>query len=247
MTHEQVEVICSHRLKGEVERLAGTAAGTRRPGHAIVEVSSSALANLKGAFEIGRILDRYWVVTDPRPDCNEAMVASFFDDLSSGYEGMVDGERNRRNVEHLLWLLLDHCRVPDGPLLDLGCGPGASRTQVTARGREVWGLDISPRMREVAAAAGMDVLAPEELGRSGAGRFAGAFASYVLHLDPRPADLARVMSLMAPSGVLVANVHKERGLEALREHVEAEGCSWTLLPSPRLDIHGPYVAISDDR
>lgn len=234
-------------MKVEVERLAGSAPGTMRPGHAIVEVSPAALADLTGAFEIGRILDRFWVVTDPWPDSNEAMVASLFDDLSSGYEGMVDGERNRRNVDHLLWLLLDHCQAPGGPLLDLGCGPGASRPQVAARGRRLWGLDISPRMRKVAVAAGMDVLAPEEIGRSGPDRFAGGFASYVLHLDPRPADLARVMSLMAPSGVLVANVHKERGLKVLREHVEAEGCSSTLLPRPRLDIHGAYVAISNDR
>ena len=90
---------------------------------------------------------------------------------------------------------------------------------------------------------GMDVLAPEEVRSLEGEEFAGGFASYVLHLDPRPADLRSVLSTFGPGGVLVANVHKDRGLETLRSYLSDAGCDSEPLPPPDRDVHGSYLAI----
>jgi SAM-dependent methyltransferase len=201
------------------------------------------LPALRGAVDVGKILDRYWICTDSDPLQNELMISSFFDDLSGEYREIIEPARNAENVRHLLWLLLDHLGAPAGTLLDFGCGPGVSRALVAERGRSVVGVDLSRRMRELAAETGMDVIAPEEVRSFDGEEFAGAFASYVLHLDPRPADLRPVLSTLRPGGVLVANVHKDRGLETLRSYLDGAGCDSEPLPPPGQDVHGSYLAI----
>lgn len=226
-----------------MEDVVGRSPDDLRPGHAVFHVAPDVLPALKGAVDIGVILDRYWVCTDNDPLQNELMISSFFDDLSKEYREIIEPTRNAENVRHLLWLLLDHLGMPGGTLLDFGCGPGASRPLVAERGRSVVGVDLSRRMRELAAQTGMDVLAPEEMGSFEAEEFAGGFASYVLHLDPRPADLRPILSTFGPGGVLVANVHKDRGLETLRSYLDGAGCDSVPLPPPDQNVHGSYLAI----
>jgi SAM-dependent methyltransferase len=239
------EVICSRPLSTTVKATTGVSPSYVREGHVVFRVPSGALSSLSAMFEIGRILDQYWMITDTDSANNEKMIASFFDDLASDYGNIIDPGRNADNVRHLLWLLLDHLKVSGGVFLDLGCGPGASRAQVEARGQSVVGVDLSPRMRILAADSGMVTLTPLQLEASQPGSFAGGFASYVLHLDPRPDGLRRVLSTFLPGGALVANVHKDHGLEILCEYIESEGCSWKRLPPPVLDIHGSYLAVID--
>jgi SAM-dependent methyltransferase len=238
-------VVCSRALSAAVQEVSGQRPSQIRSGHVVFQLVMSTIEVLAQRWEIGTILDRYWVLTDPDPISNETMIGSFFDDLSAEYGRIIDSKQNRDNVRHLLWLLLDHLRIPEGALLDFGCGPGRSRVQVEATGRSVVGVDLSARMRVIAGASEMSVLTPQELLATQAGSFAGAFASYVLHLDPRPERLGQVIASIEAGGALVANIHKNRGLETLCQHIESEGCSWELLPKPALDVHGSYLAVRD--
>ncbi len=72
---------------------------------------------------------------------------------------------------------------PGGPLLDLGCGPGHVAAHLAGLGAEVHGIDLAPRMVEIAA-----VLQPELTFEVGdmlelelePGRFGGAVILYCL-------------------------------------------------------------------
>src|SRR6059058_1093602 len=66
-------------------------------------------------------------------------------------------ERRRDEPEHLELVerTADEFRrfvEPPGPVVDLGCGPGAHARALARRGYEVTGLDGSPRMVAVARA-----------------------------------------------------------------------------------------------
>jgi SAM-dependent methyltransferase len=111
--------------------------------------------------------------------------------------------------------------LPQGPVLDVGCGPAQVSGYLVARGRTAVGLDIAPGMlaeaaRLVPAArlVAADLLALPLRPAS----CAGAVASYSLHHLPRArlggalAGLARVLK---PGGVLVVITHGGGGEEWL--------------------------------
>jgi SAM-dependent methyltransferase len=111
--------------------------------------------------------------------------------------------------------------LPDGPVLDVGCGPAQVSGYVIARGRAAIGIDLAPGM--LAAAARLvpgarliaaDLLAPP-LRRASC---AAAVACYSLHHLPRArlgAALAGICLLLKPGGVLIVITHGGRGEEWL--------------------------------
>jgi len=111
--------------------------------------------------------------------------------------------------------------LPDGPVLDVGCGPAQVSGYLISHGRTAVGLDIAPGMLAEAARmvpeAGLvaaDLLALPLR----AACCAAAVASYSLHHLPRAgigdalAGLARVLK---PGGVLVVITHGGGGEEWL--------------------------------
>jgi SAM-dependent methyltransferase len=111
--------------------------------------------------------------------------------------------------------------LPDGPVLDVGCGPAQVSGYLIARGRIAVGLDIAQgmlaeagRLVPEAGLVAADLLALPLR----AATCAGAVASYSLHHLPRArlgdalADLARVLK---PRGVLVVITHGGGGEEWL--------------------------------
>ena len=102
--------------------------------------------------------------------------------------------------------------APPGPVVDLGCGPGAHALALALRGYDVVGVDGSPRMVEVARtrAAGHEVNATfEVLDVSAPLRFAdaslgGVFAILVLqHLPSPTAFIAEIRRCLRPGGYLL--------------------------------------------
>jgi SAM-dependent methyltransferase len=103
--------------------------------------------------------------------------------------------------------------LPDGPVLDVGCGPAQVSAYLIAHGRTAIGMDIAPGM--LAAAAHLvpgakllvaDLLAPPLRQES----CAGAVASYSLHHLPRArigAALTGLAAVLKPGGVLVVITH----------------------------------------
>jgi SAM-dependent methyltransferase len=111
----------------------------------------------------------------------EPLVASMRDDVVSMLRRAVNG---------------------DGPMLDVGCGPGAHARELPGF---VVGTDISPGMLQVAASHGGVALVQADLARGlpfADGAFAGALALLVLQHVPDPraavAELARVLQRDAP-------------------------------------------------
>jgi ubiquinone/menaquinone biosynthesis C-methylase UbiE len=102
--------------------------------------------------------------------------------------------------------------VGEGPVLDLGCGPGQVATYLTARGVPVIGVDLSPRMLRLAterAAAGFvaaDLRALPLPARSAA----AAVAFYSLQHLPRHelgTALDEVRRVLDVGGTLVVAAH----------------------------------------
>lgn len=99
--------------------------------------------------------------------------------------------------------------VPAGPVGDLGCGPGRITTYLAGRGLDVFGVDLSPGMVEVARQ-----LYPELRFEVGTlfdldlkdGELAGALAWYSLVHTPRedlPTVFAELYRVLQPGGYLL--------------------------------------------
>jgi SAM-dependent methyltransferase len=143
------------------------------------------------------------------------------------YEGMADGYAVRFGAElrepdcDTDFLDAALAGIPEGPVLDVGCGPAQVSGFVIRRGRSAIGIDLAPGM--LAAAARLvpqakliaaDLLALPLRPAS----CAGAVASYSLHHLPRGrlgAALAGLRAVLKPGGVLVVITHGGNGEEWL--------------------------------
>jgi ubiquinone/menaquinone biosynthesis C-methylase UbiE len=147
-------------------------------------------------------------------------VRRVYEGMAADYAVRFGAELRERDpdTEFLDTALAD---LPDGPVLDVGCGPAQVSGYLIAHGRSAVGLDIAPGMLAEAARlvpeAGLvtaDLLALPLR----AATCAGAVASYSLHHLPRArlggalAGLARVLK---PGGVLVVITHGGGGEEWL--------------------------------
>jgi len=110
---------------------------------------------------------------------------------------------------------------PDGPVIDLGCGPAQVSQYLIGRGRHVIGIDFSPAMLATAAKlvpqAGLvaaDLLALPLRDAS----CAAVVASYSLHHLPKawlPGALAGIRRVLRPGAVLVIVTHGGSSQELL--------------------------------
>ncbi|MGH3661339.1 MAG: class I SAM-dependent methyltransferase [Micromonosporaceae bacterium] len=101
----------------------------------------------------------------------------------------------------------------DGPVADVGCGPGHVTCHLYELGCEALGIDLSPRMVEIAQdrypgldfAVGsmLDIPAPDDA-------WAGAVALYsIIHLNPRQRETAcrELARVIRPGGGLLVGFH----------------------------------------
>lgn len=138
-------------------------------------------------------------------------VAALFDDYAADYDRHLTESLQYRVPERLAaWL--DELGLPSSlAIVDLGCGTGLSGAALSARARELVGIDLAPRMLERARARGIysrliegDLV--QVLGRE-SGRFDLAVAAdvfvYLGDLAPLAAALTRVLR---PGGGLAFSV-----------------------------------------
>jgi len=166
-------------------------------------------------------------------------LSGFFDGIAAEYQQLIHPQQNLANIQALVDWLLQDSQAGAGPLIDLGCGTGTSREIIERTGRTVIGVESSPQMRALAESAGMRVIEPR--GVSTLPRAAGAFASYVLHLDPTPRELPALLGRLRDGASFVANLHKGQGLAELEDYVERIGAR--LEHGPNHPQHGRYVKV----
>jgi SAM-dependent methyltransferase len=143
-------------------------------------------------------------------------------DTADGYD-RVAGEYARRLSDELAAKPLDRALLaafaemaPDGPIADLGCGPGHVALFLHRLGRRVIGIDLSPGMIETARK-----LRPGPEFRVGNilrldlddGSLAGAVAFYsIIHLtfEELPTAFAELRRVLAPDGLALIAFHAGR-------------------------------------
>ena len=140
-------------------------------------------------------------------------VARDYDRLAEEYTRRIFHELDGKPFDRDL---LDHFAsvVGEGRVCDLGCGPGHVARYLHDRGCDVIGIDLSPRMIEMARQLNPEVefrvgdLAALELED---GSLAGVVAFYsLIHLQPGQlaAALIELRRVLQPGGRLLAAVHE---------------------------------------
>jgi hypothetical protein len=177
-----------------------------------------AIDRLPYAVEAERLLDRYWIIhvrgdEEGRRDAE----LCFFDRIADRYELEIDPRRNRDNVRTLIQLAGVR---PGARVLDFGCGPGLSVRE--ADQIALVGCDVSPAMREQAAAHRLLTVGPEDLPKLESS-FDAMVASYVFHLAVPLIDLLAAMRSVRRGGRVAANFHKNRGFVDTTVSILREG------------------------
>ncbi len=120
-----------------------------------------------------------------------------------------------------------------GPVLDVGCGPGHVSAYLAARGLEVRGVDLSPRMVEharrahphvrfdVASATALD-LAPASLGG-----VLGWWSLFNLPRDVLPEAVGKFARALVPGGRALIATHVGEDDVLRREAYGGVAVSWT--------------------
>lgn len=111
-------------------------------------------------------------------------------------------------------LLLRVHDLPEGPLVDLGCGAGAAGAALAARfpGRPLAGIDASPAMLAAAEATGLYAETRQEDAASWQPQEPPAliFSNAALHwLADHPRLMPRLAGLLAPGGVLAVQMPRQ--------------------------------------
>ncbi|MFH9353441.1 class I SAM-dependent methyltransferase [Kitasatospora sp. NPDC017646] len=149
-------------------------------------------------------------------------VRGSYDAVAEEYLGRIGGELAHKVVDRaLLGAVLEE--AAGGVVADLGCGPGHVAGWLAGQGARVVGIDLSPRMVELAgrehpeaAFRTGDLLALP----AGDGEFAAAVALYsVIHLEPDellPA-FVEMRRVLRPGGVLLVSFHLGKEVRRLEE------------------------------
>ena len=113
--------------------------------------------------------------------------------------------------------------VPSGlDVLDVGCGTGIASRQIAKRGAKVVGVELAPRMAEIARGHGVDVETGAFEGWDAAGRtFDRVTSAQAWHWLDLPIATAKAASVLRPGGSLCliwnAGSHPDDLADALEE------------------------------
>jgi SAM-dependent methyltransferase len=146
-----------------------------------------------------------------------AAVRESYDTVAADYTRLVKEPAELDPVSRAMLAAFAELAAPLGPVADLGCGPGKVTAHLAALGVPVFGVDVSPRMIELARAAYPELrftvgsmtaldIADGELG--------GILAYYTTHHTPPqwlPTVFAEFHRTLAPGGRLMLAGHVGNG------------------------------------
>ncbi|MDH6120369.1 class I SAM-dependent methyltransferase [Kitasatospora sp. GAS204B] len=130
-----------------------------------------------------------------------------------------------------------------GPVADLGCGPGHLTAHLARAGLSAFGVDLSPRMIELARQAYPELrfelgsMTALELGDDELGGILAHFSTHHTPPEALPAVFAECYRVLAPGGHLMLAGHVGDGeqLSPTRAYGDHPvSYAWYLLPAPRI-------------
>jgi predicted TPR repeat methyltransferase len=155
----------------------------------------------------------------------EGYVTNLFDSVARQFEHHLVGELEYQVPEALAKLVLPELKAK-ACVIDLGCGTGLVGTALAAAGAEITGVDLSPRMLEIAARRGayaklekgelVDVLAR----MPAASAHAVLSADVFIYIGDLSAVFAAVARVLAPQGLFAFSVE---GLESGSYQLQPSG------------------------
>ncbi|MFN2537366.1 MAG: DUF480 domain-containing protein [Mycobacteriales bacterium] len=153
----------------------------------------------------------------------DAEVITTYDAVARDYAAALAQELEGLPFER--WLLAEVARQADGPVIEVGCGPGHVTAYLTAQGADAHGLDLSPAMvaeaRQRFPEGSYQVGDLRQLMRpTDAPGWAAVLAWYsLIHLAPAelPDAVAALVRPLAPSGQLVLATQTGGGTRRVTE------------------------------
>lgn len=143
----------------------------------------------------------------------DANVRAAYDAVAADYAEEFLDELEGKSFDR--WLLWRVAELAQGPIADIGCGPGQTTRVLADAGAEVVGIDLSPAMIEVAKAAHPDLQFQTgdmaRLLRPPAAAAWGAITGWYSAVHLAGSELAGVYAglarVLAPGGWLALSVH----------------------------------------
>ena len=134
-----------------------------------------------------------------------------YDELAVDYARLLGDELAGKPLDRALLAALAELAV-DGPLADVGCGPGHVTAHLAALGATTFGMDLSPRMCSLGASTtGLSFAAGDMTALPlRTDSLAGVACLYaVIHLDEaaRSAAYAEFARVLRPGGHLLISFH----------------------------------------
>ena len=135
-----------------------------------------------------------------------------YDTVARAYDAQLADELDHKPLDRALLAAFLELAGP-GPVADVGCGPGHVTRFLAARHPDVFGLDLSPRMIEIARERAPDlpfVVASMLSLPVADGAWAGAVALYsIIHLSPseRVAAFRELARALRGGGWLLVSFH----------------------------------------
>ncbi|WP_435283190.1 class I SAM-dependent methyltransferase [Streptomyces koelreuteriae] len=144
-------------------------------------------------------------------------VRESYDTVATDYARLVKEPAELDPVSRAMLAAFAESVRPLGPVADLGCGPGKVTAHLAALGVRAFGVDVSPRMIELARAAYPELrftvgsMTALEIGD---GELGGILAYYTVHHTPPqllPTVFAEFHRTLAPGGRLMLAGHVGNG------------------------------------
>lgn len=161
--------------------------------------------------------DREAVLADG-PEVRDARVLAAYEAAAAAYSEALLDELIEKPFD--IWLLERIVGLADGPVMDLGCGPGQIAAFLADQDVEVHGLDISPQMVAQARSnfpdLDFEVGRFEQLLRPRTAAAWGAIVAWYCFVHLAPSELAHALrtvgATLRPGGVLALALHLGDGI-----------------------------------
>ncbi|GAA2234777.1 class I SAM-dependent methyltransferase [Streptomyces indiaensis] len=140
-----------------------------------------------------------------------------YDTVAAAYVRLVPEPAGLDPVSRAMLAAFAELAAPLGPVADLGCGPGKVTAHLAALGVPVFGVDVSPRMVELARAAYPELrftVGSMTALEIDSGELGGILAYYSTHHTPPqwlPSVFAEFHRTLAPGGRLMLAGHVGNG------------------------------------